>query len=124
MTTDAIAALRAAVRLQPELTVAAEALAWVLATGDDRNPDDGREAVGLAEAARRAAGQDNARLLDTLGAAYAASGRFAEAAAVARQAARLARERGDEEFAGDVERRLALYESGRPLRSGGRQVPR
>ena len=124
MTREAIAALREAVRRDPGLSVAAEALAWLLATSDGGDPADAAEAVRLAETARTAEGHDSPRLLDTLAAAYATAGRFAEAAATARQAAALARAGGDDRFAGDVEKRLALYESARPVRSSARETPR
>jgi tetratricopeptide (TPR) repeat protein len=61
MTAEAIAALREAVRLEPGWPVAAEALAWTLATSGDAQADDGREAVTLAEAARATAGADDPR---------------------------------------------------------------
>src|SRR5207249_2199170 len=98
MTREAVTELRAAERDQ--VPVAGEALAWLLATTDDPNLDD------------------------PLAAAYAASGRFAEAVTAAREAARLARDRGDARFAADVEQRLALYQSGRPVRSTARETPR
>jgi Flp pilus assembly protein TadD len=119
-----VGALRDAVRLAPDWPLAAEALAWLLATGGDGRPDDGAEAVRLAEAARSGAGADDPRLLDTLGAAYAANGRFADAAVAGRRAAALARERGDDRFAADVETRVALYQAGRAVRSGTRVAPR
>ncbi|HLY36544.1 MAG TPA: spermidine synthase, partial [Candidatus Binatia bacterium] len=123
-TTDAIAALRAAVAAAPDWPIATEALAWLLATRDDGAAGDAHDAVALAERARTAAGHDDARLLDTLAAAYAASGRFADAADAARRAAAVARRNGDEAFAADVETRLARYESGQPVRSAARVAPR
>ncbi len=123
-TADAIAALRAAVALAPEWPVASEALAWLLATRDGGAAADARDAVALAERARTAAGHDDARLLDTLAAAYAASGRFTDAAEAARRAATFARRAGDDAFAADVEQRVARYESGQPVRSAARVAPR
>jgi len=52
--------------------------------------------------------------LDTLAAAYAEAGRFADATATAREAAGVAAAHGDPQTAADINRRLALYASGRP----------
>ena len=123
-TPEAIAALRTAVALAPDWPVASEALAWLLATRDDGAVADARDAVALAERARTATGRDDARLLDTLAAAYAANGRFADAAETARHAASVARRAGDDAFAADVEKRLARYETGQPVRSAARVAPR
>jgi tetratricopeptide (TPR) repeat protein len=119
MSTEAIEALRAAVRLQPDWALAAEALAWALATAGNGTT----EALALAERLH-AAGDESPRLLDTLGAARAAAGRFADAASAARRAAALARAGGDVAFAADVEKRVALYEAGQRVRSSERVAPR
>ena len=123
-TPDAIAALRGAVAAAPDWPVATEALAWLLATREAGAPADAADAVALAERARVVTGHDDARLLDTLAAAYAANGRFADAADTARKAASVARGAGDDAFAADVEKRLARYESGQPVRSAARVAPR
>ena len=57
-----------------------------------------------------------ARYLGTLDAAYAGTGRFAEAILTARRARELALAAGDQEIAAAAARRLALYEAGRPYR--------
>lgn len=87
-------------------------LAWQYATDPDparRNP---REAVRLGERARQLAG-DGFETLDTLAAAYASAGRFADAARTAREAVRAARESGDMAAERRIAHRLKLYESGR-----------
>jgi tetratricopeptide (TPR) repeat protein len=99
--------LREALRLAPGWFPAAEALARLLATSPAGDPE---EAIRLAELARSRAGEEDARLLDTLAAAYAAAGRFSEAAEVARRAVGLARDAGDERLAVEVEGRLRGYE--------------
>jgi Flp pilus assembly protein TadD len=85
-------------------------LAWTLAVLDGRR-EVAPEAVSLAEEALRG-GPDDAESLDTLAAAYAAAGRYPDAARVAEIA--LARA-GQGELAGPLAARLALYRSGRPF---------
>jgi tetratricopeptide (TPR) repeat protein len=123
MISDAIAALRAAVRLEPDWAIAQEALAWALATSGDGTAEEAREALALAERAR-AGGDESPRLLDTLAAADAANGRFAEAASAARRAAELARAGGDAVFAADIAKRVELYAAGRRVQSSARVAPR
>jgi hypothetical protein len=88
-------------------------LAWTLATCRDpacRNP---AEAVRLAEQAS-AADQRNFSFFDTLGAAYAAAGRFPDAAAAARQAVALAEAADQTDAAARFRLRLDLYRSNQP----------
>ena len=54
-------------------------LAWILATTDDPQYRNGKEAVQLAEKVSKASEYQDAGYLDTLAAAYAQAGRFAEA---------------------------------------------
>jgi tetratricopeptide (TPR) repeat protein len=71
--------LREAVALDPENAYALNGLAWHLATVPEAGRRDGDEAVELAEKALEQAGTRPPALLDTLAAAYAEAGRFAEA---------------------------------------------
>ncbi len=113
---DAVRAGREALRRDPELGWAANNLAWILATSSDPALRDPDEAVRLAEAAARLAGEPDADLLDTLAAAYASASRFDEATAVAQRAARRAERDGQVALAGAIGERLALYRAGRPYR--------
>jgi tetratricopeptide (TPR) repeat protein len=108
---------REALRLQPELAVAATELAWILATSPEASVRDPDEAIRLAEAAL-AAEPPRAAGLDALAAAYAAAGRFDAAAAKAREAARLAA-RGDPALAAAAQARSELYRGGRPYVAAG-----
>jgi uncharacterized protein HemY len=90
-------------------------LAWLLATHPDPRHRDPREALALAERAVALAPDDPA-VLDTLGAALAASGRFAAAEGAAQRAAERAREAGRLALAADALRRAALYRSGQAYR--------
>jgi tetratricopeptide (TPR) repeat protein len=83
-------------------------LAWLWATAPAEGLRDPARALELAQKAV-AAGEDATRL-DTLAAALAACGRFAEAADCQRRATDLA-EDGEKE---DFRSRLALYDAGRP----------
>ena len=55
-----------------------------------------------------------AQYLDTLAAAYAATGRFNDAVATAQKAIDLARSAGQLQVAAQIEPRLELYRAGRP----------
>ena len=55
-------------------------------------------------------------MLDSLAAAYAEAGRFAEAATAAQQAAQLAARNGNQPLAEEIHRRLESYRAGRPFR--------
>ena len=113
---------REALRLRPELDVAATELAWILATSPEPSVRDPDEAIRLAEGALRAE-PPRAAALDALAAAYAAAGRFDAAAATAREAARLAA-RGDPALAAAVQARLELYLTARPyVAAGGDRYP-
>jgi spermidine synthase len=103
---------RLAVRYLPGSALAMNNLAWILAVHPDpacRNP---AEAVQLAEKAAELTSRQDVNTLDTLAAAYAAAGRFAEAQAAAEQALTLL---GDNaENAEGMRSRLDLYKAGRP----------
>jgi len=62
----------------------------------------------------------NLRGLRQLAGAYAAVGRFPEAAATAREAADLAAAQGDKEMAELIGKRLEAYQAGKPYREAGR----
>lgn len=115
---EAINLYREVLRQQPEFGAAWRGLAWLLATDPQAELRDGPEAVRLATRAAELAGSANARALDTLAAAYAEAGRFAEAAATARQAQALAAAQGQEAYAEEIGRRLALYGDNLAYRGG------
>jgi tetratricopeptide (TPR) repeat protein len=106
--TGAVQDLRAALDAAPHDAIAANALAWILATSPDPALRDAPQAVLAAELAQRAR-PDDADFLDTLGAAYAAAGRFDEAVAAAERADALAHERGDDGLRDRIRERLRRY---------------
>jgi tetratricopeptide (TPR) repeat protein len=102
-----------AFRISPERVDAGNNLAWLLATSEDASVRDPERAIALAQ--QLAAGRaEDANALDTLAAAYAAAGRFAEAVDTASRAAALARAAGNTRMGEEIERRVALYRDARP----------
>lgn len=113
---EAAASYRRAVSLDPENGVATNDLAWLLATCPDPAVRSGAEAVTLAVAASRIAGRDEPTVLDTLAAAHAEAGNFAEAITVGRQALEAAERRGEAGLAAGVRAHLALFTDRKAVR--------
>jgi Flp pilus assembly protein TadD len=111
---------RATLKLDPARVDAANNLAWILATAADRSLRSPSEAVALAETVVAVPGSRTAGNLDTLAAAYAAAGRFADALRVLDEAERLARGSGDEGSLPAMQERRKLYASGKPYVWTGR----
>ena len=116
-TAEALAHWRGAMGLQPSDAQALRWAAWVLATAPDAAIRDGAEALALAVRAVQISGGNDARMLDTLAAAYAEKGRFAEAAATARRAQARAAQENQPALAGEIGARIALYEANQPFRN-------
>jgi serine/threonine protein kinase len=90
---------------------AANKLAWLLATCSDNEIRDGREAITLAERAANGSGGKDPNTFDTLAAAHASVGNFAEAIRFQQQAIDLLRDsRAKEGFLS----RLKRYEANQP----------
>jgi len=110
-----------AIELKPDLVEVYNNLAWLLATCHDSNYRDAERAVSSAKRACELLGRDDFSLLDTLAAAYAESGDFAEAVRWQTQAVKLAPAAGKAE----LQSRLGLYLAAKPFRQGPyRQAPR
>lgn len=75
----ALADFEDAVRLEPDNAQACNSQAWFLATCDDARHRDGKRAVELATKACRGTNWDSSSYIDTLAAADAEAGDFAEA---------------------------------------------
>ena len=115
---EAAGLYRRAAAAGPGLAAPRLGLAWIRATAADEALRDGPEALRLAAEALRIAGGGHPEALDTLAAAYAAAGRFEEAAAAARRAAARARATpGLEDLAAAIEERLRLYLRREPYRA-------
>jgi tetratricopeptide (TPR) repeat protein len=113
---EAIAHYEKALALAPEDPHSRNNVAWVLATASDASIRDGTRAVGFAQEAVQLSGGREPRFLRTLAAAYAESGRFSEALAVAQQAAAVATMQGKTDVANRLEKDLVLYRGRLPLR--------
>jgi len=105
-----------ALELKPDYAAAGNNLAWLLATCPQDAIRDGARAVGLAERAAKLSGGTNLIILRTLAASLAEARRFSEAIQVADQARRRAAADGNAGLAGALERELARYQAGQPLR--------
>jgi hypothetical protein len=90
--------------------------AWVLATSPDASIRDGGEALALALRAVEISGGSDAGMLDTLAAAYAERGRFAEAVSTARAALARATQENLRALEAGISMRVALYEADQPFR--------
>ena len=113
---DAIAHYEKALALAPEDPHSRNNVAWVLATASDASIRDDAKAVGFAQEAVQLSGGREPRFLRTLAAAYAESGRFSEAVAVAKQAVLIAKMQGNTHVANRLEKDLVLYRGRLPLR--------
>ena len=114
--TEALAHYEKALVLAPEDPHSRNNIAWLLATSSDAAIRDGAKAVGFANEAVQLSGGREPSFLRTLAAAYAESGRFSEAVAVARQASVIATMQGKTKLANGLEKDLVLYRSRLPLR--------
>src|SRR5262249_50929833 len=103
-----------AIRLDPKDAKAFNRLAWLLATCPVNKWRDGKRAVETARRACELSARKNGNYLDTLAAAYAEAGQFAEAIRWQKKALE------DESFAtaqgSDARKRLELYKAKKPYR--------
>jgi tetratricopeptide (TPR) repeat protein len=112
---EAIVHYNEAIRIKPDYVDALNNLSWLLATSKDPSFRNATKAVELAEKVCELTGHKGPLMLDTLAAAYAGAGRFDEASQTASRAIEMAKSNGQQELAGDIEKRMQLYKSGRPL---------
>jgi len=100
-----------ALRIKPDDRRTLNGMAWLLATCPDSEFRNPRRAFGYAWRASQQSDFKDPAHLDTLAAAYAADGNFADAAKTQDKALALTPER----FRDDYEKRLELYEAGKPF---------
>ena len=93
-------------------------LAWTLATSPEAAVRSPEQAVRLAERAAAISERKDANVLDTLAAAYACAGRYAQAAETARAALGLFELAGNRQGVADNRKRLELYLQNRPYYEG------
>lgn len=108
--------LQKAIQLQPQFIPAQIDLAWMLATWPDAGARDGARALAIADKLDRQH-PDDPKILRTLAAAYAETGRFPEAVATAKRALVLAQNQSKPALAGKLQAEAKLYQSKQPCRS-------
>ena len=91
-------------------------IAWVLGTSSDASVRDGAKAVEFAQQAVRLSDSRDPKFIRTLAAAYAESGRFAEAVTTAKQAVMIATMQGKSGLAHVLDEDVRLYRANIPLR--------
>ncbi len=115
-TAEALAQWRQVLLLDPNHVPVLVQAAWALATSPKDTVRNGMEAVRLAELAVQLSGGREPATLDSLAAAYAEVGRFSNAVETAQRALTLARQQNNQELAGALGARIALYKARVPFR--------
>jgi tetratricopeptide (TPR) repeat protein len=115
-TAEALAGFQAALQRDPNDVPSLTYAARVLAVAPDPSVRNGKLARQLAEQANAITGQAHPLVLDTLAAALAEEGHFAQAAELVRQAIRLEADRDGARLTPGLQRRLALYLANEPCR--------
>lgn len=106
---------RAAIQAHADDTAALNSAAWTLATTPNASIRNGAEAVAFALRAAMLRPNDPA-ILNTLAAAYAETGKFADAMQNAAKAERLASAAGNHPLAEQIHGAEELYKKGQPYR--------
>ena len=113
-----------ALELAPDLPIALVGLAWIRATSPYEGLRQANQALALAQRAVARVGNDHPEVLDTLAAAYAASGRFDDAVSTARRASEAARANpAFASMATNIDGRIRLYLAFRPFRTPLPEAP-
>ena len=84
-------------------------LAWIQATCPDASVRNGSQAVALMEKANQLSNDSDAKVLRTLAAAYAETGRFDDAIATAQKAIAIAKQNGETNVLEENQKLLDLY---------------
>lgn len=112
----AIKHYRTALEDEPDLAMALNNLAWILATSSDDSLRNGGQAVQYAQRACELTNYRTTILVGTLAAAYAEAGRFTDAVSTAEKACQLASQANDNGLLQRNEQLLELYRAGKPAR--------
>ncbi len=110
-TKSALDYYRKAYRIDPNWSDVANNLAWILATNKKYQNID--EAVAIAKKAFKDSDGNDPSVLDTLAAAYAASGNFENAIKYAEKAYSIALKMNDKTNASEILKRIELYKTNR-----------
>jgi tetratricopeptide (TPR) repeat protein len=108
----------AAIRMRPDLGRAHQSMAWLLATCPDPRFRNASQAITAAKLAIELDGDDDHRYLATLAAAMANAGRYEAAERIQRQAIRGT----PTKLRPTQEKRLTLYRSHQPFRTGAQEM--
>jgi tetratricopeptide (TPR) repeat protein len=109
---EAIKHYEEVLRIKPDSVVTQNNLAWLLATHAPEDGGNPAQGLGLAQRACELTHNRVAPYLDTLAAAYAATGQFSNAVAIAQKAIELARAAQQPQVVEEIQMRLELYRSG------------
>jgi len=107
---EAISHYRQALHFESDWLLPMKDIAWILATHPDPRIRNAGEAIRLAERAAELTKHQDATVLLTLAAAYAADEQFKTAVIIAQEALRLAADAGDNLLANRTRKQLELYE--------------
>ena len=116
-TREAMSQYAGALLLQSDFPAALDGLAWILSTAPEAPFRNGAQAVGMAERACELTGRKDPAKLKTLAAAYAETGRFAEAVVTAQRAMDLASAAGHEKLAKECRKMLDQFRASKPWRA-------
>ena len=119
MAAEAVDSYEKAIALAPQFLPAQLNLAWILATWPDPGVRNGEKAVVLATRLNALSQGKDPKILRTLAAAYAETGKFAEAASTAKQALALASAESRTQLSADLQTEIRLYQTNAPCRSTG-----
>jgi spermidine synthase len=111
---DAILHFRMALRAKQDWPACLASFAWVLGTHAGLSDAERHEAITLATRAADLTARQDGFVLDVLAATYAATGRFGDAIETARAALAQTSAAGLTELSAQIQKRLALYTSGKP----------
>ena len=113
---EALVHLRDALRVAPDYLPALNEAAHLLAGCSDASARNGPEAVKFGERAVALTSGRDAKSLDTLAAAYAEAGRFADAIETARRGLEIATRQNESQLREGLAARMRLYEAKTPYR--------
>ena len=112
---DAVVHYQSFLKLQPDAVPVLSGLAWLLATSSDASLRDGGRAITLAQRANELSGGRDPKILQSLAAAYAESGRFSEATAAAQRGLALVDGSANAALNDALRLQLKSYEAGAPF---------
>ncbi len=111
---EALVHTKRSLEIEPNNIDAKNNLAWILATSPDPNIRNPSDAIRLAQEVCNTVNFKEPTVLDTLGAAYASDGRFADAVETAQKALDLAGSANQTQIKNTIERHLILYKQNKP----------